>query len=119
MVFVYTFVPLAFILWCHYALFGVIILGTTSLIITSERSSFRKGAACYVAITAVVLGVFLNIAPNVYNTYATGKNIEVAVRNSLESELYGFKLMQLVLPRPDHRLDSFSRVTSITTQPIH
>lgn len=96
----------------YYALFGVLILGTTALIIISQSASIKKGLSCYVAIAAIITGVLLNVAPNIYNTLAHGKNSEVASRSPAESEVYGFKFMQLVLPRPDHRVPAFAHATN-------
>ena len=45
----------------------------------------------------------LNIGPNILNKKINGPNPEVAIRSSAEAEIYGFKFMQLIMPRGGHR----------------
>jgi phosphoglycerol transferase len=88
----------------YYALFGVIILasaGVMNAVKTRNTHGARKAA---LLITATVFGVFINIAPNIIGTYKNGPNPEVAQRSAIESEIYGMKMMQLLMPRPDHRV---------------
>lgn len=96
----------------YYALFGIIVIGSISLIILSKTGSLKNCVACYASVLAVIFGVLLNTAPNIYNTIVHGKNSEVAARSPSESEIYGLKLMQLILPRADHRFAPFSNVSS-------
>ncbi|WP_202947825.1 DUF7024 domain-containing protein [Pseudomonas sp. M47T1] len=88
----------------YYALFGVIILaaaGVMSAVKTHNTYGVRKAA---LLIAATIFGVFVNIAPNMIGTYKNGPNLEVAQRSIVESEVYGMKMMQLLMPRPDHRI---------------
>ena len=48
---------------------------------------------------------------NIIHKRVSGPNPEVAVRSPTDAEVYGFKLIQLILPRPDHRLQSLGTVT--------
>ncbi|ELI7923588.1 DUF7024 domain-containing protein [Yersinia enterocolitica] len=94
----------------YYALFGVIILATAGVMsaIKSRRSHGAKKAA--LLISATILGVMLNLAPNVLGTYKNGPNPEVAQRSIAESEIYGLKMMQLLMPRTDHRISRLAEV---------
>ncbi|PHX43684.1 sugar translocase [Pseudomonas sp. NZIPFR-PS5] len=88
----------------YYALFGVIILasaGVMSVVKWRNAHGVKKAA---LLIGATVFGVAINIAPNVIGTYRHGHNLEVAQRPPADSEIYGVKMIQLLMPRTDHRI---------------
>lgn len=94
----------------YYALFGIIILATAGLasaLVSRELYGFKKAV---LLIGATIFGVFINIAPNLLGTYVDGPNPEVAQRSTGESEMYGLKMMQLLMPRADHRISSIGQV---------
>lgn len=96
----------------YYAIFGLIILTViiiSSLIGYRPPNSFRISffAACI-----VVLGVLLNLAPNLIHRFSEGPNPEVAQRSIGESEIYAFKFAQLVLPRSGHRNNKLADISS-------
>lgn len=100
----------------YYALFGVIILasaGVMSAVKTRNSYGVRKAA---LLIAATIFGVFINIAPNMIGTYKNGANPEVAHRSPVESEVYGMKMMQLLMPRPDHRIGRLGAVAQSYNQ---
>ena len=87
----------------YYALFGLIILAVvflTGLLGPFNPQAMRHAIA---AICLVLGGVLLNIIPNIVYKHQNGPNLEVAQRSSVEAEVYAFKMVQLLLPRPDHR----------------
>jgi phosphoglycerol transferase len=88
----------------YYAFFGSIILFFAGIAGSINRRSKKNfGAAC-IAVCTLCAGIGVNIAPNLIYQATHGTNLEVAHRSSGESELYGLKLTQLLLPQPDHRL---------------
>lgn len=87
----------------YYALFGLILLSLGALVVCIRTGTLRAAKAPVLAIAFVLLGVVLNLAPNVAHLRSNGPNPEVAQRLAHEAEVYGLKLMQLVLPRPGHR----------------
>jgi phosphoglycerol transferase len=87
----------------YYALFGIIILASAG-ILSAVRSGHLYGTLKAALLSAaVVAGVGLNIAPNLLGNLSQGPNPEVAKRSPIESEVYGLKVMQLLMPRADHR----------------
>ena len=62
------------------------------------------------AITAVILGVLINLAPNIIHQHVNGKNTEVGVRLPVEAEYYALKMIQLLLPRDGHRLQKLAEI---------
>ncbi|KQR85479.1 hypothetical protein ASG35_27230 [Burkholderia sp. Leaf177] len=94
----------------YYAAFGILLIAVSALAATLKTNRFSHWWASTFVIAGVVFGVLLNVLPNVAYTKANGINEEVAIRNSGDSELYGLKLMQLILPRQDHRIPQFAKI---------
>jgi phosphoglycerol transferase len=87
----------------YYALFGIIILSTATIASWARNGNFYFMYPGFMAILFVIIGVLMNIGPNIINKKINGTNPEVAIRSSIEAEIYGFKFMQLIMPRADHR----------------
>lgn len=96
----------------YYALFGVIVVSLGGLLGWLKTWKIQAPARALLVIFALVAGVLINIAPNIIGNYQNGVNPEVAQRSPIESELYGFKLMQLILPRADHRVSWIGSITN-------
>ncbi|AKP34007.1 DUF7024 domain-containing protein [Yersinia aleksiciae] len=94
----------------YYALFGVIILATAGVMSAIKSRSSHGAKKAALLISATILGVMINLAPNVLGTYKDGPNREMALRSISESETYGLKMMQLLMPRIDHRISQFRQV---------
>jgi phosphoglycerol transferase len=95
----------------YYSLFGLIVITVGGIAAAFNKWSFKPLGFSIIAIAAVLLGVLLNLAPSILNTNKNGKNSEVAVRNIGEAEIYSFKLVQLVLPRENHRVPQLAAIT--------
>lgn len=96
----------------YYALFGVIIIGLSGLV-----GSFRTGRKVNILVASIIvacisLGVLFTITPNLIHKYRNGVNSEVAARSPLESEIYAFKMAQLILPRPGHNITKLATITN-------
>jgi phosphoglycerol transferase len=76
------------------------------------RKSWKYATEGVVTIGFIVLGVLLNVAPSLMYIFSNGENSEGVGRLAGESELYGLKITQMLLPRADHRLDSFFEFAS-------
>jgi phosphoglycerol transferase len=96
----------------YYALFGLILFFVVASYGAAANYSPRALKSATFACCMVLLGVFLNLAPNLVNKYTNGTNLEVAQRSAGESELYGFKFAQLILPRINHRNSKLAEITS-------
>lgn len=96
----------------YYALFGVIVLlvsGFSGWIRNRSAHGFMYALA---AVVVVSVGVLANVSPNINYTKINGKNLEVAVRSPAEAEVYGLKMMQLIIPRSEHRHPYLANVAS-------
>jgi phosphoglycerol transferase len=91
----------------YYALFGMMVLFTCTLLAAVLHKSWAHLRIGLATCSAVFLGVLLNVLPSLWQLQTLGPNLEGVNRFPEESELYGLKLTQMLLPRGDHRLDSF------------
>ncbi|APP75343.1 hypothetical protein [Xanthomonas vesicatoria] len=96
----------------YYTAFGLILIGTACLMALFQKNWASITRLAAPVIFFLALGTLANVAPNVINERINGHNPEVAARAPAESEIYGVKLMQLILPRPDHRLPKLANVTA-------
>ncbi len=88
----------------YYAAFGAIVLcvsGLLGALVLRENRILLCGAG---AAIAVVAGVVVNVAPNLWYEWEFGPNPEGARRIPAESERFGLKLTQMVLPAAWHRV---------------
>jgi phosphoglycerol transferase len=88
----------------YYALFGVIVVSLGGALGWLKSRRLHAPARALLIVSVLVAGVLLNVTPNLIGDYQNGANPEVAQRSPLEAEIYSFKLMQLILPRADHRI---------------
>lgn len=96
----------------YYALFGVLVL-IVGAIAGAIRNKSKRNLLFGIAASAIIaLGVLVNVSPSIYNNIVHGVNSEVARRGPVESEVYGLKLTQMLLPRPGHRLPLLAKVTA-------
>ena len=92
----------------YYAAFACLLLiaagGTAAL-----RASRLAPMALPAALAGVILlGSALTLLPNALYWHEHGKNPQVAHRVASESELYGLKISQLVLPITGHRIEALA-----------
>lgn len=96
----------------YYTLFGMITIGTSGLYGLIKFKNYNNLILSFLYISFLVIGVGSNSLPNIIHNYYTEPNQEVAIRKSSESEIYGLKLIQLILPRSDHRINVVGNITS-------
>jgi hypothetical protein len=88
----------------YYVAYGVLLLAVAGGH-RAVRDLNLRAALPAVAVTAVITAVLaINVAPSILYWQKHGRNSEVGVRFAVESDLYGLKPANLVLPRPNHRL---------------
>lgn len=96
----------------YYAAFGCLVLGICTILSSLMYRSWRHFRGGFIACSIIIVGVLLNIFPSLLYLVAMGSNVEGVNRSPAESELYGLKLTQMLLPRGDHRLVSFYEFTN-------
>jgi phosphoglycerol transferase len=94
----------------YYAFFGcffVIIAGLAASL-RSKRLHALATSGCLVGVTA--FGVCGNLSPNLLYQFRHGPNVETVSRESWQSEVYGLKFAQLVLPVTCHRWQALDEI---------
>ncbi|CAN7665974.1 sugar translocase [Variovorax sp. LjRoot130] len=87
----------------YYAFFGAILIGLCGIFGSVQARSLKPFQHSVVACAMLALGALINIAPNLIYFAEHGKNSAVAARHPAESEIYGLKITQLLLPQDSHR----------------
>ncbi|MGK2938005.1 MAG: hypothetical protein ACSLFR_09430 [Solirubrobacteraceae bacterium] len=95
----------------YYALFTVAIAAPVGLLAALAGGSARRLAATAAVCVTVLSGMVAVQAPTLIYRMQNGANENVAVRSGWESELYGLRITSLVLPLPNHRIQSFSETS--------
>ena len=96
----------------YYAFFGVLVLLVSGLA-GSLRSHTGSALIAGLALSSVVtIALVVNIAPSLYDRISGVPNTEVATRQPMETEIYGLKLTQMILPRSDHRIQKLRDIAS-------
>jgi len=96
----------------YYAFFGCLFIAAGAALgaAQSRRTEPLRIGAIYVAITVAVVAA--SLLPNMLYHLREGANELVAHRRPFESELYGLRITQLLLPSSMHRFGWMSGITS-------
>lgn len=93
----------------YYAIFALLVLLTVVPVAAIARRS-RRIALQGAAVTALVAASFaLSHAPALIHSLVNGPNDAVATRQPGESESFGLKLADMVIPRNTHRVEFMAR----------
>jgi phosphoglycerol transferase len=96
----------------YYALFGCFVVGICTAMASALQRSWQRLYEGLLSVVFIVIGVLLNVMPSLIYIFQKGENREGVNRLAGESELYALKITQMLLPRADHRLDSFFEFAS-------
>jgi hypothetical protein len=88
----------------YYALFGIAFLAIMTVFRLVRRRSLSQALSGLIPITLISLSLLLNMSPNVLYWMRHGVNQVVAKRGPVEADLYGLKMMQLLVPISTHRI---------------
>ncbi|MHB8689907.1 MAG: hypothetical protein ACYDHH_01550 [Solirubrobacteraceae bacterium] len=104
----------------YYAVFTVLIIGLAGLAFGLRTRSWLGVVQAAAVIVAIGGTAFLNNLPATIYREEHGANQVVAVRHPEESEIYGLKLAEMMLPVPGHRIGALAhlRNTYDTTTPV-
>lgn len=87
----------------YYAFFSILNFLGSGIVGSLKWGSCRNIFSALIATVIIVAGVSLNIAPNINFWFKNGFNQDAVIRYPFESELYGLKMTQMLLPHEDHR----------------
>jgi hypothetical protein len=97
------------IYWAAFSLFLLVLAAALRLVSTRRLAAVTAGAA---VVALIALTVVVDAAPTLAYQAENGSNPGATGRPALQSELYGLKLADLVLPIENHRVDSFAELTA-------
>ena len=95
----------------YFAFFGLLLTTLTALLGAAITWSLRPliGGSLFAGLLA--LSFIANIYPNLQYRWEHGPNPQVAQRLPAETEIYGLRINQLLLPNPAHRADALRQLT--------
>ena len=91
----------------YYSFFGCLVIVFCTGIAFCVHRSWKYVLEGLLTLFFIAFGVLLNVLPSFLYIFNKGENREGVSRMASESELYALKIAQLLLPRGDHRLDTF------------
>jgi phosphoglycerol transferase len=94
----------------YYALFGIFLTAVAGVAAVMQVRRARAAMPALLVAGGLVVVLALQMAPTIRYQMKHGPNPEVLVRAPGEAEFYGLKVVQLLLPRPDHRWDVADRL---------
>ncbi len=97
----------------YYAYFTCALLAAALVIRCINAGRIRGNLYPVFLIGATLTGVLLSILPNLlyWSRNGTNPESELALRSGYETELYGLRLVQLFLPRYQHRIGALASLT--------
>lgn len=87
----------------YYAFFGCLFIAVASISAFIYTKNKRVFISAIILITLIFSSFFLNVLPTLIYIYQNGANPEVAQRDILDTELFGLKITDLLLPIAKHR----------------
>lgn len=96
----------------YYSFFGAMLMTVSGFASALYNKTKKNLFSALIASAVVFSGVLVCNAPNIFYRIANGKNAEAVLRFQSESEIFGLKIIQLLLPHPDHRLLLFSKIAT-------
>ncbi|HMK45720.1 MAG TPA: hypothetical protein VK436_03755 [Methanocella sp.] len=87
----------------------LLIVGISGMILRKDRYVLISSS---LLILIIVLGVLINLSPCLIYWLEHGMNTEVGSRNPLEAEIYGLKVLQLLMPIHGYRIQAIADLVS-------
>lgn len=91
----------------YYAYFSCFFLVVVGIVSFFKFKNARKFFSSIIIISFIVFGCFLNLVPNIIYNINNNEKVSSVERSSIESEIYGLKISQLILPVTGHRIKYF------------
>jgi len=95
----------------YYTFFSLIFISTGFIIGLIKNIKDKKFVFQGIAIlTLIGFSLVLNIIPSIFYNYKYGKNLNAVSRHPKDTETYGLKITQLILPIEDHNLNLLNKI---------
>ncbi len=104
----------------YYAFFGCFLLLVSGVAASIYRKAFYPFLGSAILVATVTLAILGNLAPTFWYVHKHGANSQAVQRHPGESELYGLKIVQLLLPVDGHRVRILANLKNLynRTAPI-
>ncbi|MET0728640.1 MAG: hypothetical protein ABWZ76_10135 [Acidimicrobiales bacterium] len=96
----------------YYAFFALLLIALGGAVGATARRTWRPVVSAATQVVLIGSVFVLNILPSIAYWIREGSNQRVARRFPAETELYGLRISQLVMPRPDHRYGPLSSIAA-------
>lgn len=98
-------------LWCgttgvYFGFFACIAVGTAGALWCVERRSWAPMRRAAFVIAIIVAATSTQLLPSILFRAEHGENVQVAQRSFADSDIYGLRISQLLLPVRDHRIEA-------------
>jgi phosphoglycerol transferase len=93
--------------WPFFTAFAISVAGMCAAF---ANKSMHPIAAAITLVSLIGFTSFLNVSPNLLYRLHHGSNTAALVRHPQEAEIYGLKIVQLMLPVLDHRFAPFRKL---------
>ncbi|MDR6535958.1 sugar translocase [Variovorax soli] len=103
--------PTASCFGVYFAFFGVIVILTCGIAGSVQAKSTRAFLIALTLCGSIGAGVLANVAPHLIEIQKSGRNVEVARRVPMETEVYSLKPVHLLLPYEQHRIKALRDFT--------
>ncbi|KAF5083711.1 hypothetical protein DSECCO2_85120 [anaerobic digester metagenome] len=97
------------IYYCFFACFLFIVVGFVLFVKRNEKKYFITSIILIGLMVSILL---LNSIPVFHYQYENGSNRDATLRSPVDTEMYGLKIAQLLLPIPGHRIPIFAQINS-------
>ena len=94
----------------YYAFFGCLILFISAIAGAIRNKLHGSLMIGFAALAIVFCGVLVSVAPNLQHKIVAGDNPEITKREPADSEIYGLKLVQMLLPHLGHRNEYLNKL---------
>jgi phosphoglycerol transferase len=93
----------------YYAFFGAFLMLVTGLTVSFGQRSLRPALKAVAFAAVILVATVANYYPNLRYLKQHGPNVAAVVRAPWQSEMFGLKIAQLLLPASGHRLEFLAR----------
>ncbi|WP_339832964.1 hypothetical protein [Paenibacillus sp. FSL R7-0272] len=104
----------------YYALFSCFFWFVASVITSARYRSWKLFLKPFVPISIVCMVLMLNLSPSIYFKLFSNDTSESVHRSPVETEIYGLKIDQILMPIQGHRIEKLSHIadTYASTAPL-
>jgi len=99
----------------YYSFFVIFLMFIVSMILLVRKKKLKNIAVTICLIALIGLGVIANLSPSIYYQKNKGPN-PITVRNAISSEIYGLKIIQMLLPIDTHRISKLNKFKEVYSE---